>query len=65
MTTNHPPNRITRIKQDSILSRGFFGACCLYSGIALAHIDAIRDIELSYLVYFAIASFLLIWLARK
>ena len=42
MTTNHFPNRTTRIKQDSTLSRGFFGACCLYSGIALAHIEAIR-----------------------
>ena len=65
MTTNHFPNRTTRIKQDSTLSRGFFGACCLYSGIALAHIEAIRNIPLSYLLYFATGSFLLSWLARK
>ena len=65
MTTNHSANRTIRIKQDSFISRGFFGACCLYLGIALAHIDAIRNIPLSYLLYFAIGSFLLSWLARK
>jgi hypothetical protein len=34
-------------------------------GIALSHIEAIRNINLSYFIYAAVVTFFLSWLARK
>ena len=64
MQTNRR-NRVTPQVGDTLISKGLFGACCLYMGIALSHIEAIRNINLSYFIYAAVVTFFLSWLARK